>query len=374
MAEIFLKVPSRILLGVNETNRLGIEISKLGKRVLLISEPILKEPVRKLQKLLEGHGIGTIVFDEEPLKGTSFTIETCQNIARGSHVETILGFGGGRTLSIARAVASSVPEHLHPDTLMERGKGGLSLPCIELISDFWSPLFLQPRFSLTDSRNGISRFIDYASHSSCLQVCDPVQSLALPERYRTPLYFELILNTIVCAAIPSRSFLSEVHSLSSFRRLWYRRKSLVGSWDLNCATDLMEAGFLTAMAHQETGSYWSGILIESVSGHFQVSRSVIAMILSPYIVDYLCSIATSEISHFLGQLLDLEDAPRSPEELKDALRELIGWYSMPSQLRNTGIPQDSLALAAETAGQMLIHSGRGGITVDQMFSILKSSW
>ncbi|MDA3957154.1 iron-containing alcohol dehydrogenase [Oceanispirochaeta sp.] len=375
MAEIFLKVPSRILQGVNETNRLGIEISKLGKRVLLISETILKEPTRKLQKLLESHGIGTIVYDEEPLKGTSFTIESCQNLARGSHVESILGFGGGRTLSIARAVASSVPEVLHPDILMERGSGGgISLPCVELISDFWSPLLLQPRFSMTDSRTGVSRIIEYHPNSLCLQVCDPVQSLALPERYRTPLFFELLLNTLVCAVIPSRSFLSEVHSLSAFRRIWHRRKSLIGFWDLNCATDLMEAGFLTAMAHQETGSFWTGILIESVSGHFRVSRPITAMILMPYIMDYICGIATSEIQHFLGQLTDLEDVPPTPEALRESLRELIGWYSMPSQLRNTGILQDSLALAAETAGQMLTLTGRGGITVDQMFSILKSSW
>jgi len=375
MAEIFLKVPSRVLQGVNETNRLGIEISKLGKRVLLLSEPVLKEPTRKLQKLLEGHGIGTIVFDEAPLKGTSFTIENCQNLARGSHAESILGFGGGRTISMARAVASSVTESLHPDTLIERGSGGvLPLPCVEVLSDFWSPLFLQPRFSITDSRNGSSRIIEYIPHSASLQVCDPVQSLTLPERHRTPLFFELFLNTLVCAVFPSRSFLSEVHSLSAFRRLWKRRHSLIGGWDLGCATDLMESGFLTAMAHQEAGSYWTGILIESLSGHFNISRSITAMILAPYIMDYICEINTSEIHHFLGQLKDLEDAPETPDALQDSLRELLGWYSMPSQLRNTGIPQDALALAAETAGQMLSLSGRGGVTVDQMFSILKSSW
>lgn len=375
MAEIFLQVPSRILQGVNETNRLGIEISKLGKRVLLISESMYKESVRKLQTLLQGHGIGTILHEEENLKGSSFSVETCQNLARGSHVEAILVLGGGRTISIARATAASVPENLHPDTLMERGSGGgLSLPCIEVISDFWSPLFLQPRFQLTDSRNGISRIIGYHPHSACLQVCDPVQSLVLPERYRTPLFFELLLNTVVCAVFPTRSFLSEVHSLSAFRRLWPRKKSLVGEWNLDTATDLMEAGFLTAMAHQETGIFWPGVLVMAVSGHFNQSRSIIAMILLPHILDYLCSVATSEISDFLTQLKDIEDAPRTTEDLREAVRELIGWYSMPSQLRNTGITQDSLAIAAETTGQVLTQLGSGGITVDQIFTILKSSW
>ena len=243
MAEIFLQVPARVLQGAHESNRLGMEISRLGKRVLLISEPGLKEAVRKIQKMLEGHGIGAIVFDEEPARGTSFTVENCQNLIRGSHAEAVLVFGGGRTIAIARAVASSVAEGLHPDSLLENGRSGaLSLPCIELISEFWIPFFLRSSFCLTDSRNGTSRVVEYIPHSMSLQVCDPVLTLTLPERQRTPLFFELLLSTVVCCAFPGRSFLSEVHSLSSFRRLWKRRKDLLSHWDLDCATDLMEAG------------------------------------------------------------------------------------------------------------------------------------
>ena len=375
MAEIFLQVPARVLQGAHESNRLGIEISRLGKRVLLISEPGLKESVRKIQKMLEGHGIGTIVFDEEPSRGTSFTVENCQNLIRGSHAEAVLAFGGGQTVSIARAVASSVSEGLHPDTLFENGMGGaLALPCIELISEFWVPFFLQSSFCLTNSRDGISRIVDYVPHSMNLQVCDPVLTLTLPEKQRTPLFFELLLNTLVCCAFPGRSFLSEVHSVSSFRRLWSRKKDLMAHWDLDCAGDLMEAGFLTAMAHKEAGIYWTTLLTQALSGHFQPSRSIVSMILLPFIMDYLVVTATSELDAFLASLSDLEDLPDSPEALAESIRELVGWYSMPSQLRSTGIPQDALAVAAESAGGMLSRLGLGGITVDQMYGILKNSW
>ena len=375
MAEIFLQVPARVLHGAHESNRLGIEISRLGKRVLLISEPGLKDAVRKIQKMLEGHGIGTILFDEEPSRGTSFTVENCQNLIRGSHAESVLAYGGGRTICIARAVASSVSEGLHPDTLMESGMAGaLSLPCIELISEYWIPFFLQPSFCMTNSRDGISRIVNYIPNNKSLQVCDPVLTLTLPERQRTPLFFELLLSTLVCSTFPGRSFLSEVHCLSSFRRLWKRRKDLLARWDLDCAGDLMEAGFLTAMAHKEAGIYWTTLLTQALSGHFQPSRSIVSMILLPFIMDYLVETATSEIDAFLASLSDIEDLPESPEALADSVRELVGWYSMPSQLRSTGIPQDALAVAAESAGTMLSQLGLGGITVDQMYGILKNSW
>ncbi|MDC7242309.1 MAG: iron-containing alcohol dehydrogenase [Spirochaetales bacterium] len=375
MAEIFLNVPSRILFGLNETNRLGMEISKLGKRVLLISEPLYKDGVRKVQELLESHGIGCIYHEAETLKGSSFSVETCQNLAKGSHAEAVLSLGGGRVISIARAVAATVPEGIHPDVVLERGTAGaLSLPCVEVLSDFWSPLLLQSRFQLTNSRNGISRVADFNAQNSSILVCDAVQSMNLPERHRTPLFFELLLNTLFCAAFPGLTFLSEVHSLSAFRLIWKRRKSLVGQWDLDAASDLMEAGFLTSMAHKESGAFWPGILTMAVSGHFDVSRPIVSMILLPFILDHLCTVAFSEMSSFLDQLKDLDDAPRTPDEMKESVRELIGWYSMPSQLRNTGISQESLALAAETAGQMLGQLGSGGITVDQLYSVLRSSW
>ncbi len=375
MAEIFLNVPSRILFGINETNRLGMEISKLCRRVLIVSDPLYKDGVRKLQSLLESHGIGAIFHEAEALKGSSFSVETCQNLARGSHVEAVLGFGGGRVLSIARAVAATVPENLHPDIVMERGTGGaLSLPCIEVTPDFWSPLLLQSRFQLTGSRDGVSCVADFNSNSSSILVCDAVQSLTLPERHRTPLFFELLLNTLSCAVFPGKTFLSGVHSLSAFRLIWKRKKSLVGQWDLDTASDLMQAGFLTSMAHKETGAFWPGILSMAVSGHFDISRPITAMILLPFILDYFCSAAVSEITAFLNQLKDVEDAPRTPDELRDGIRELIGWYSMPSQLRNTGISQESLALAAETTGQILSQLGSSGITVDQIYTILRSSW
>ena len=98
------------------------------------------------------------------------------------------------------------------------------------------------------------------------------------------------------------------------------------------------------------------------------------MILLPFVIDHLVETATGEVDAFLADLSDIEDLPDSPGSFGEAVRELVGWYSMPSQLRSTGIPQDALAVAAESAGTMLTQLGIGGVTVDQMYTILKNSW
>ena len=375
MAELLFHIPSKILTGVNEINRTGIEVSRLGTRILIIADSDIKDPLWKLQGLLESHGSKTIIFNEEISHGTSFTIETCINLAKGSFVEAIVGFGSGKTLSIARAVASALPDGRHPDELFDSGlTGGRYLPYVEIPVSFWMPYMLQACFPITESRGLQTLIIRGEKHPASLLIQDPTLCLSLPERVRIPLYFEMLLFCLSAVAHPKRSFLTEVHSQNGFSRIWPKKDKLVKNWDLNMSVLLTEAGMLTSLAQDEISFFWPGLLVQSVSGHFQVSRPIVSMVLMPYILDYLLETSYNEYKKFLDSLTGLDDRPETPEELLESLREWIGYYSMPTQLRSLGIQMDQLAVAAETTGGMMAGLEVGGITVDQLFQILKDSW
>ena len=362
-------------MGINEINRAGIEINRLGGRVLIIADSRLKDPLWKLQGLLESHGAKAILFNEDVQHGTSFTIETCINLAKGSYVESIIGFGGSLTLSIARAVAASIPGNIHPDTLFEEGfSQGDCLPYLEIPTPFWTPYLLQSCFPLTESRGLLTTMIRGEGHFADTMIQDPALSLALPERYRIPLYFEMLLFSLTAVIHPRRSFLTETHSRGAFEKFWPVRELLINKWDLSLVITLSEAGFLTSLAQDEVSFFWPGLLSHSVSGHFQVARSVVSMVMLPYILEFFFETSYNEMKEFLGSLNGLEDRPALPEDLLENIREAIGFYSMPSQLRSIGIPMDQLAVAAETTGRMMSRLEIGGITVDQLFQILKDSW
>jgi alcohol dehydrogenase class IV len=375
MAELFFRIPSKILQGVNEVNRAGIEISRLGKRVLIIADSGLKDPLWKLQGLVESHGVKVIIFNEEVLHGTSYTIETCINLAKGSFAESLIGFGGGRTLSIARAVASALPNGLHPDDLFSSGTTGKRfMPYVEIPTTFWTPYLLQACFPITESRGLLTSIVRGEAHPDRVMILDPVLSLPLQERQRISLFFELMLFCLSAVLHPKRSFLTEVHCRAGFQTLWKERENLIKKWDMNTVVSLAEAGILVSLAQDDLSFFWPGLLIHSVSGYLQVSRSIVSQILLPYIMDHLLETSFNEMSSFLASLSDKEDLPGTPADLLDSIREWIGYYSMPSQLRSTGGAMEQLALAAETAGGMMSRLDAGGITVDQLFQILKSSW
>ncbi len=374
MSEINLQLPARILFGINETNRLGMELGKLGKRVLMITDKDREEEAIKIRHLLEGHGIGVILSTEESVKGNSFTIEDCQNLAQASHIDAILAYGSMSSIVTARAVACCTGKG-HPDSLAKQGHiKEPSLPCFEVISDFWNPLFLNKLFYITNSRNGCSSLIYHSPPACNIQCCDPRQSLGLPERVRIPQYFDLLLHTASIAIPRKISFIGRENCHSAFKRLWKLRRSMAESWNLDMITSLMEAGLLTSMTQKDSGPTWVCLLIQAISGHSGISRNIIAMIMAPFILNFFNETLTGEFAAFIHSLEDLKAPPESPQNFIDTFRELIGWYAMPSQLRQTGIPVDSLALAAETAGQMLSATGDGGVTVDQMFELMESCW
>ncbi|OQY32682.1 MAG: hypothetical protein B6241_10135 [Spirochaetaceae bacterium 4572_59] len=375
MAELSFRIPSKILQGVNEINRAGIEVSRLGKRVLIIADSDLKDPLWKLQGLLESHGIKTIVFNEEINHGSSFTIETCINLAKGSFIESLIGFGGGQTLSVARGVVAAMPNDWHPDDLFESGQmNDRYLPYLEIPISFWTPYLLQACFPMTESRGLLTSIIKGESHPARVMILDPSLCLPFSERKRIPLYYELILYCLTAVLHPKRSFLTEVHCQKGFIRLWDQREKLVKQWDLSTVLALSEAGLLVSLAQDEVSFFWPGLLVQNVSGHFQVSRSVVSLVLLPYIMDYLFESFYNEMKSFLECLPCSDDIPETPEDLLESIREGIGYYSMPSQLRSLGISMDQLAVAAETTGRMMSELEVGGITVDQLFQILKSSW
>ena len=375
MAELHFRIPSKILQGVNEINRTGIEVSRLGKRVLIIADSGLKDPLWKLQGLLESHGIKAIVFNEEINHGTTFTIDTCVKLAKGSFIESIVGFGDGQVLSVARAVAAAIPNNWHPDDLFESGlMNDRYLPYVEIPTGFWSPYLLQACIPLTESRGLLTNYVTGENHPARILIQDPSLSLVLSEKQRIPLFFELMLFCLIAVLHPRRTFLTEVHCRAGFQRIWEQKESLIRKWDLNTVVSLSEAGALISLAQDEVSFFWPGLLVQSVSGHFQISHSVVSLILLPYILDYLFETSYNEMKSFLLSLPQIEDVSETPEDLLDSIRGSIGFYSMPSQLRSTGISMDQLAVAAETTGSIMSRLEVGGITVDQLFQILKNSW
>jgi alcohol dehydrogenase class IV len=96
MADLTFHVPQQVLFGVDAINRIGSWTARFGKRIIVVTESILYEQgvIDRIQDLLARKQIESIVFDEVIPNATSSCVEDALRLARGGHVEAVIGLGG----------------------------------------------------------------------------------------------------------------------------------------------------------------------------------------------------------------------------------------------------------------------------------------
>ena len=111
MTDIRLSIAPKIYFSIGALNKLGKIVSENGERALIVTEAILYEHkvIDRIKENFDKKGIAYIVYDEVIPNSTSQVVEDGIKIARGAHIDTVIGIGGIKTLSIAKCIAMAAP-------------------------------------------------------------------------------------------------------------------------------------------------------------------------------------------------------------------------------------------------------------------------
>jgi len=96
--------PGRYVQGDGAVSRLGSELSRLGQRALLLADPFARDNLLDRMDLSGDHGVE---FHVEGFGGecSDPEIRRLVEVARDQGAQVVVGFGGGKTLDTAKAVA-----------------------------------------------------------------------------------------------------------------------------------------------------------------------------------------------------------------------------------------------------------------------------
>jgi alcohol dehydrogenase class IV len=100
--------PTRILFGWQRVNDIGKEISRLGKRCLLVtvkSCPALQPVFDKVKRLCIEAGVEVTHFDGVIPNPDIFCVKLASEMAVENNIDVVLGVGGGSSIDTAKAVA-----------------------------------------------------------------------------------------------------------------------------------------------------------------------------------------------------------------------------------------------------------------------------
>ena len=110
---------------LNSIEELPQEFASKGiKKVLLVTDPVIRSLTGKLETLLPKAGIECVVFDKTNANPTVSNIEEALAIYVGEKCEALIGFGGGSSIDCAKAVGAKVA---CPNKSLEQMKGILKI-------------------------------------------------------------------------------------------------------------------------------------------------------------------------------------------------------------------------------------------------------
>jgi alcohol dehydrogenase len=381
MQSFSLSVPPTLVFGQDVLPRLGPIARELGSRALIITEAVLHEGnhVARVVEIVKRAGLETMVYDELMPGSPTSTIDELASLARASKAQVIIGLGGMRALSIARAVANVAASKTKAGDLLEGTVSASSVPYIEVPSSFRNHLLMRDEVVLRDSLAGRARLVGIAPRTVHAAILDTTFTQTLSSKYALAAILDTLLAAIEGYTSTHSSLFSDtlleraIHELHGAALAGVHNPS-----DGRFRARAAEAGMITAMGLSTTGQGMGGALAYAINVRFNLPKSWVAGILLPHVVDVLtprnlekAARIAGALDEPIGGIIAADDAPRAAR----GIRKLLSQLDLPTRLRDLDVTLDELSSVAEVAAEFGWLSGvPGGATIAELQQLVAAAY
>ncbi|MDO4505310.1 MAG: iron-containing alcohol dehydrogenase [Spirochaetales bacterium] len=383
MADFIFKISPNIVLGSYTANRLGQYALEYGKNFMVIIDPVLKESGTsdKVLNSLKEKNVEYFVFDEVPNCADTETLSNALKLAQDAKVHGIIAVGGGRVLSLGKAVCAIYYENKNVYDFIDDQAvpGNKMLPLICVPTTNRDSFLFTDRTMVTDSRSSKVKLIKTQNGLCRLVLWDPNLQIALTEKQVEIMAVEALGFAVEGYLSQKATFFSDMIIEKSVQLLSY---ALDGAPSLSITTPqevLLAQGGCMASLGAASSSYGAAHLLSvAINSRYKVSRSLSMAILLPYIIEDAATFRADKLA-VLAKYLRACEQDATPAEASAALAEYvrnkIAKVNIPARLKDLSLSIEQLALAAEDAGELdLINSLQRSMTTDDLFEIIKKAY
>ena len=383
MADFIFKISPNIVLGSYTANRLGQYALEYGQNFMVIMDPVLKESgtSEKVLNSLKEKNVEYFVFDEVPNCADTETLSNTLKLAQDAKVHGIIAVGGGRVLSLGKAVCAVYYENKNVydfiDDQMVPGNRMLPLICVPTTNR--DSFLFTDRTMVTDSRSSKAKLIKTQNGLCRLVLWDPNLQIALTEKQVEIMAVEALGFAVEGYLSQKATFFSDMIIEKAVQLLSF---ALDGAPSLSITTPqevLLAQGGCMASLGAASSSYGAAHLLSvAINSRYKVSRSLSMAILLPYIIEDAATFRADKLA-VLAKLLRACEQDATPAEASAALAEYvrnkIAKVNIPARLKDLSLSIEQLALAAEDAGELdLINNLQRSMTTDDLFEIIKKAY
>lgn len=383
MSDFVFRVSPNIVIASYSASRLGQFALEFGNRFMVVMDPVLRAVglAEKITQSLTDRNVDFFVFDELNEVCDSKTVDAAVKLARSSHIKGIIACGGGKAVSVGRAVAAVFNEKSDIYSFLDGSTiSAQPLPLIAFCTTCRDPYVFTDKVPLTDSRSNQLKTLKVPNGLCRATVFDPNMSVTLTENQTDSMELESLCLAAESYYSQKANFFSDMLAEKAAELL---RITMDGSDSLSITTPKEElrvqGGCMASLACSASSFGPAALLAMAINSRFKIGRSLVASILFPYVIEDCAKFKTDKVAKF-AKLFGIEPPENASDEdiaktFADNIRQRMAKANLPTRLKDLSVTIEQLALAAEDAGKLeYINSLPRSMTSDDLFELIKAAF
>ena len=383
MSDFIFRVSPNVIIASYSASRLGEFALEYGKRFMMVLDPVLRSVglAEKITQSLTDRNVDFFVFDELGEVSDSKTIDAAVKLARSSHIQGVIAAGGGKAVSVGRAVAALFNEKADIYSFLDGNSVTASpLPLIALCTTCREANAFTDKIPLTDSRSNQLKVLKVSNSLCRAAVFDPNMSVTLTDNQTESMELESLCLAAESYFSQKANFFSDMLAQKSAELL---HLTMDGSESLTVTSPKEElrvqGGCLAGIASSASSFGPAGLLAMAINARFKISRSLVASILFPYVIEDCAKFKTDRVSEFAGffgiEGAEGADSQGKAQTFADNIRQRMAKANLPTRLKDLSVSIEQLALAAEDAGKLeYANYLPRSMTSDDLFELIKAAY
>lgn len=347
-------IPSHLKFGIDSLNRIGSVVSSVGNKVFLVTENELLSGkiISRIQTLLAERNCEVILYDI-PAKIFSLNTNVIDKgalLARTSYCDVIVGVGGMRTLSVAKAIAmlikntKSINDYIDGESIKEE-----SIPYIEVPTESKNPFMFRNDFIITDVRTRKLCILKAINGQPCNVIYDPT---VISDDNLSQIMMNNLANAIEGYLSTNSNFLSDMMFLKAIEMQAKYIVSAVKDKDSDSTLFLSLSGLMTSLGLSMASIGIVGTVSEVIEQKMQSKNMGVASALLPYVIE-LCIPSSAEKLARIGAAMGINVESKTMLDVAvkviEFVKKLAEDLELPGKLSEFSIKTDDLIGIADSA-------------------------
>ena len=370
MADFVFKVSSKVILGNYSLARIGEEAVKFGNNFMFVVDPFFEDMglVDKVRKSLEEKNISLFVFNGFEQTADSEVIERALSLARGAHIRGVIACGDMTACAIGRAIAALYNEDKPVYRYIEGEPiTAESLPFIQVPTTCSDPFLFGNSSFIVDSRNRTVNLLKIKEDLCDLVIFDSNTYAGLAPNAMTSMIFAGLCSTFEAYVSTRGSFLISIDPQHE-KLVGMPREELVA-----------QAACLSAIGIAASAPGLGTAVALAAGGRYRISKSLIATILLPHVINDAISSSLSKtvaVARMLGEtMLEGGDAAEVAKRGVEEIRRRLAEANLPIRLKDIDLTIESLVPVAEDAARLsFMNYSPRPLANHDIFEIIKQAF